>query len=227
MNKIIFSLPLIPALFALSGCEGISGHAGLYESSPGNWKPRPGLEWSNPNDPNDNSVRPAAGYKWSNPNVKGDFSVVSTDSYSAAETPTYTLPLTSPSYSSGTTNAAVANAVQQTRETQEALFSSAPAINWITANPSFISVGGRNKIQIEINIVGSPARVGRISILQKDGFDIGTLFTGSPITFSANENMAYGDISVVAHKRGSITIEASIANPDGTYTRESTTLHVR
>ena len=68
---------------ALSGC-GVTPHDGLYATESG-YRPRPGLTWSHPEDPNDNSVRPAAGYRWARPGVQGDYTVVRKDGSDSVE----------------------------------------------------------------------------------------------------------------------------------------------
>jgi hypothetical protein len=62
---------------ALSGC-GVAPHDGLYDTGTG-YRPRAGLTWSHPEDPNSNEVRPAAGYRWVRPGVQGDYRVVRID----------------------------------------------------------------------------------------------------------------------------------------------------
>lgn len=119
--------------------------------------------------------------------------------------------LNSPNHNSG---AEVGQAVENSMKAIESAHAkafNADVINWVGTNYSTIHVGWSNGLRVTANLIGSPARAGRVYFEGVDNVGIATVFTTS-VTYQPGQNMVSTDLNVVPHKPGRIRIKAWIEN---------------
>jgi hypothetical protein len=203
----LLALTLTAALL-LAGCKGGErsvelSHPWLFAiNAEDEWVPREGLVWTNPDDPDDYSVRPAPGYAWAGEPgedlIGPDGEVLpyySRDAMGARSRPSGSEP----------------NSVEAEAGDAEIPPQGEIIVEWIKLDQERIT-RYNSRVMASAGVRGDAGRRGSIRFRIRPGTGDATVFGSIPIV--SDEPVVSSEISFVPHRTGSVELVAYIGEDE-------------